>query len=160
MDTKQPHQINPNPFKKKEADSNAKTKDIFAHGSGGGGGGRVKPSTNTDPEPLGEEQTPMEPPKAEQKKKPEVRLFNPKWAVEKVGFGEKAKFSVEGDLPEESKHLTRVTFTLFAKLPDGKKERIDGNEAHLMEGKAEQVERPKCNDTPDPAAESDLGKCP
>ncbi|MEO6097867.1 MAG: hypothetical protein ABIW76_20295 [Fibrobacteria bacterium] len=197
MDSKISPQINPDPFKKKDADSASKSKEIFVHKHGVGG--RARPAVQADAEPLGEEQTPLEPPKEEQQKKPIVRLFNPRWAVAKGVFGEKAKFSVEAELPAESQHLTRITFKLFAKLPDGKKERIDGNEGHLTDGKAEQeftlyppnavqngkkpqqcpyvftakhrdsaeiespalaVEKPKCNDTPDPAPEGDLGKCP
>lgn len=198
MDSKFSHPLSSDPFKKKDADSNAKAKEIFTHGAGGGGG-RAKPATNADPEPLGEEQTPLEPVKEEQKKKPKVRLFDPKWTVDRASFGDKARFSVGAELPDESKHLTRVVFTLFTKLPNGKKERIDGNEGYLKDGKAEQeftlyppnasqdgnrpqqcayvftakhrdsaeiespvlpVERPKCNDTPDPAPEEELGKCP
>lgn len=100
------HQINPNPFKKNDPGANPKSKDILVHKSGGGGR-RPSPAGNANPEPLGEEQTPLEPTKEEKQKKPIVRLFNPKWAVEKGIFGEKAKFSVETELPATSQHLTK-----------------------------------------------------
>jgi hypothetical protein len=63
MNTKHSYQINPDPFKKKDVDSNAKSKEILVNrpggGRGGGSGGRNKPAANSDLEPLGEEQTPL-----------------------------------------------------------------------------------------------------
>lgn len=47
--------------------------------------------------------------------------------------------SVEGTIPAETSHLTRVTFTVHAKSTDGKSERIDAQEGHLTHGKASVV---------------------
>ncbi|MEO7779451.1 MAG: hypothetical protein ABIY63_18135 [Fibrobacteria bacterium] len=66
-----------------------------------------------------------------------VKLSNPKWAKEKGQFNEKMITEVDVDLPDTHKHLTRVSFTLFAASQGtGKLERIDAKDAHVKEGKA------------------------
>lgn len=71
--------------------------------------------------------------------KPEVVLSNPKWQAGSAFFDETMGASVEGTLPAEISHLTRVTFTVNAKTPDGKTERIDVQDGHLANGKASVV---------------------
>jgi hypothetical protein len=71
--------------------------------------------------------------------KPEVVLNNPKWNAGPAYFDETIGASVEGTIPAEIANLTRVTFTVNAKSPDGKSERIDVKEGHLANGKASVV---------------------
>lgn len=73
----------------------------------------------------------------EEEPKPVVKLSNPKWSADKGNFDGKMSASVEGELPPESAHLTRVDFVLFAVNPGGGKERIGAKDGHLKEGKAE-----------------------
>jgi hypothetical protein len=75
-------------------------------------------------------------PPADAAKKPIVRLFNPLWGGEHGVFNQKMGFSVEGELPPESSHLTRVAFTVHAVLPTGELERIASLDGHLIGGKA------------------------
>lgn len=71
--------------------------------------------------------------------KPEVVLKNPQWQAASAFFDETMGASVEGTIPAEISHLTRVTFTVQAKSPDGKLERIDVKDGHLTNGKASVV---------------------
>lgn len=64
--------------------------------------------------------------------KPEIVLFNAKWGGEKGFFNQKMAVSVEGTLPPESSHLTKVTFTVNAILPDGKPNRIEAKKCHYL----------------------------
>jgi hypothetical protein len=57
MDSGISHKLNPNPFKKDDAEKAAKPDDILVNRPGGGG--RAGPAAKPDPEPLGEEQTPL-----------------------------------------------------------------------------------------------------
>lgn len=68
--------------------------------------------------------------------KPEVRLFNPKWGEEHGAFNEKISASVEGELPPEISHVTKVAFVLHSKSSGGKKDRMEVKEVHLKDGKA------------------------
>jgi hypothetical protein len=65
-----------------------------------------------------------------------VRLSAPGWMGERGVFNGKIAVSVEGELPPESSHLTRVSFTVYALLPGGTTERIDAQEGHIRNGKA------------------------
>lgn len=67
--------------------------------------------------------------------KSQARLFNPRWGGPQAYFDEKMTLSIEGELPPENSHLTRVTFTVHA-LKDGEVDRIGAQEAHLKDGKA------------------------
>lgn len=67
--------------------------------------------------------------------RPQARLFNPRWGSDQGYFNEKVVATVEGELPPESSHLTRVTFTVSA-LKEGQAERIVVQDAYLREGKA------------------------
>lgn len=69
--------------------------------------------------------------------KPKVRLHTPVWDRELGHFNGMATARVSADLPAEFAHLTRISFTVFALAQDGKRERIDGGEAHLKDGVAE-----------------------
>lgn len=79
---------------------------------------------------------PVAAPPEEPAKKPAVRLFNPLWGGARGVFNQKMDFSVEGELPPESSHLTRVSFTVHAVLPNGELERIAAMDGHLEGGKA------------------------
>ena len=68
--------------------------------------------------------------------KPEIRLLNPKWGAEHGAFNERITASVDGDLPLELSHVTKVAFILHSKSPSGKKDRIEVKEVHLKNGKA------------------------
>lgn len=68
--------------------------------------------------------------------KPEIRLFNPQWGSKQGFFNRKIRVSVDGVLPPESAHLTRVTFTVSSMRPNGKLDRIESQDAHLDGGKA------------------------
>lgn len=68
--------------------------------------------------------------------KPVVRLSAPGWMGTRGVFNGKMTVSVEGELPPESVHLTRVSFTVYAMLPDGRTDRIDAQEGHIRNGKA------------------------
>jgi hypothetical protein len=106
------------------------------------GGGRIgtptKPKDGSAGEAAGEELVPDEPgPEAQaaEADKPKARLFNPAWGSEQGYFNEKVVATVEGELPPESSHLTRITFTLQA-VKDGQAETVGTKEAHLEGGKA------------------------
>ncbi len=106
------------------------------------GGGRVGTPAKSKDDSAGdaaqEELVPDGPGPEEQPaeaERPESRLFNPAWGAEQGYFNEKAVATVEGELPPESSHLTRVTFTLRA-VKDGKSEIVGTKEAHLEGGKA------------------------
>lgn len=129
------------PFQKKKPDPKKSWNDMFVrekHGTGGGGGGRRKSGLSAaellEQEAEFLDTTPVQEP--EPPPKPLIKLFNPKWGVAQGIFDQSAAISVEGALPEECKHLTRVTFTVNALLPNGKTERIDTQEGHLADGVA------------------------
>ena len=67
--------------------------------------------------------------------KVKVKLRNPVWEVEDVGFNEETWISVEAEIPPSLAHKTRVEFQLFAKTPDGP-EAISKCEGNVKEGKA------------------------
>lgn len=67
--------------------------------------------------------------------KPKARLFNPQWGGDRGCYNEKMTVSVEGELPPEIAHLTRVTFTVHA-IRNGELDRIGAKDAHLKDGKA------------------------
>lgn len=64
-------------------------------------------------------------------------LSNPRWGAGQGCLDEKILAKVDGSLPPEISHITRITFTLFAKLPDDSSQRIEVKEAHLHQGVAE-----------------------
>lgn len=59
------------------------------------------------------------------------------WVEEKVFFNTKATAEVEASLPPEGSHLTRVEMTLYAVHADGRRERLDKQEASIKGGKAQ-----------------------
>jgi peptidoglycan hydrolase-like protein with peptidoglycan-binding domain len=106
---------------------------------GGGSSAGIRPKPAPVPEPTEHEydpesQSPTENiPEPAQKK---AKLLNPRWGKEKAYLDSNAEAIVDGDIPPEISHLTKVTFTLFATLPDGKSERIDAKDGHLQFGQA------------------------
>lgn len=104
----------------------------------GGGASGLKPKPRPPAEPVEFEPeapaTTSEAPATPPPKK--AKLSNPKWGKDKGLFDEKIEATVDGDLPPELSHLTKVHFTLFAILPDGSTERIDAKDGYLNEGKA------------------------
>lgn len=64
-----------------------------------------------------------------------VKIRNPAWEVEDVGFNEETWISVEAETPPSLAHKTRVEFQLFAKTPNGP-EAISKCEGNVKEGKA------------------------
>lgn len=130
------------PFAKKETASGKSWEEVFKKpsGSGGGGGSRRNAEAQAAAEIENEAEADFvkqdkvkEPPPAP---KPVATLNNPKWVEQEGFFNEKGTASVEGVLPAELSHLTRVSFTLFASPASGKPERIDAKEGHLADGKA------------------------
>lgn len=69
--------------------------------------------------------------------KPVVVLSNPKWGAEQGIFGQKIIVSVEGAIPREIEHRTKVTFTVYALPPNGERDRIGFKEEHIRNGIAE-----------------------
>jgi hypothetical protein len=132
---------------KKPPDMNPSAhKDVLVKSKSGGGLGRTRPPEQA-PEP--EEDLIAEPVAEPIKKQPEVRLSNPKWSAESAFFEDKVMASVDVELPETHKDLTRITLTLFSLLPNGKKEQISTLDVHAKSGKAEGefiVQRPADRD--------------
>lgn len=58
------------------------------------------------------------------------------WIEEKVFFNSKAKAEVKANLPAAAAHLTRVELTLFAVNAEGRRERLDKQEAFIKGGRA------------------------
>lgn len=118
-------------------------KDIFRKPSAGGVPRRPKPA-NEDV-PTEEALKPLEPAAGEgdgaqsnQEKGKEVELSQLKWSLEKGTFNEKVTAVLQAKLAPGREHLTRLSITLFALDPEGKRERIDAKETHIHEGRAEQ----------------------
>ena len=125
------------PFKK-PGGTPATHDDIFTKpkwpSRGGGGRPKAKPAEASEPV---EEAQPLLPEKSEaNKSRPKVILSNLKWSAESGEFNEKATVSVTAELPVELKHLTRIEFIVFAQTPDGKRESIDKQEGHILDGLA------------------------
>lgn len=113
--------------------ANSGISSLFAKRTPGGVGIRRRKT----PE-LAEEEAYAQEPAAEEalEEKPAAKLFNPLWGAKEGFFNQKMSVSVEGDLPPESSHITRVMFTVSAILPDGGLDLIENKEAHLVDGKA------------------------
>lgn len=102
------------------------------------GGGRPRPPVNPaaalEPEP--ELLAPAPEPEEKAKDNPKVDLTDLAWGAETAGFGDKIGVRAKAALPDELKNITRIEFKVFALLPDGKREAIDKQEAHLKDGQA------------------------
>lgn len=105
--------------------------EIFVKSKNGGAGRRSAPAEALEPMDI----PPAKVAPESEKKKAAVVLRNPKWEVEKVGFNEETRVSVERELPLEHAHKTKVSFELFAKTPKGP-ERIGQGEGKADGGKA------------------------
>ena len=105
--------------------------EVFVKSKNGGAGRRSAPAEALEPMDIPPAEVAPEP----EKKKAAVVLRNPKWEVEKVGFNEEARVSVELELPPEHAHKTKVAFELFAKTPKGP-ERISQGDGKADGGKA------------------------
>lgn len=125
-----------NPFKKPDLTPKKNRDEVFVKPKNGGLGRSGNPAAKVDAEESEDFliDAPVQEPTPP--KKPEIRLFNPQWGGKQGFFNQKISVSVEGELPPESAHLTRVTFTVNALAPDGKLERIDAKDAHLTDGTA------------------------
>jgi outer membrane protein OmpA-like peptidoglycan-associated protein len=126
------------PFQKnKDQASKNRWDAVFTKSKGGGAGrgGSSKPKAAEEEEDdfLGSEPPVQDAPAPQ---KAAIKLFNPLWGGKQGFFNQKISVSVEGALPPESSHLTRVTFTVNALLPDGNLDRIEAQDAHLVDGKA------------------------
>jgi hypothetical protein len=111
-------------------------KDVLVtakHSLGGGGGARRKPAEAEASEPA----PAPEPIQVAAKQEPQVRLFNLKWAGEPGCLDGKIKISVQAELPESHKNITRVQFSLFALGPKGEKEPVESKDVFLDQGLAE-----------------------
>lgn len=124
----------PGDSKLKKSDLNSSApKDIFQQPKGGGIAPRRKPETNQDPEEeLLPENTPPPPPK-----ETPVRLSNPKWSVDSAYFEETVSLSVDVDLPESLKDITRVIVTVFAFIAHEKKQQVKSLDLHVKDGKVQ-----------------------
>jgi hypothetical protein len=131
------------PFLRKGGMGLSSVNEIFKKplGSGGGGIVRKKPANAEvaaeEPEPIHQE------PVKEEKPAPQAKLFNLKWGSETGYFEEKIKISVEAELPESLKGITRVVITLQNAGPGGKNTDIKSYDGYLSNGLAEvEVELP------------------
>ena len=111
--------------------------DVFVKPKAGGGGSRGRaapPADKSADEPPPEVLAEPEKPKKEE---PKVTLSNLKWGGQKPIFNEKISVSVEGAVPDEIAHLSRIEFKLIAVAPDGKREEFrPPQNGHLVGGKA------------------------
>jgi hypothetical protein len=103
----------------------------------GGGGRKPRPAAapGSEPDPFESMEPPEPMPAAPPAAKSTVEVYDLAWSEESVGVGEKITVYACADLPEDKKHLTRLTFTLFA-ICDGKPKRMDGKDSHLADGEA------------------------
>lgn len=76
----------------------------------------------------------VEPEKQEEKAK--AKLTNLKWLAATGQFNDKVSISVDAEIPEEYRNLTRIEFNLIALVPEDKREPIVKQEAHLKNGTA------------------------
>ena len=129
--------INPfDPFSNDKVKTNGRWDGIFAKPRVGGVVGKRPAQSgpeSAEAEPLEAEPAPIEELPIT---RPQAKLVNPRWKNKTGCFNEAATAIVNGELPPESSHITRVVFTLFAKLPDGTHDLIESKEAHLKEGSA------------------------
>jgi hypothetical protein len=138
----EPHMLDPFSPKKGNSAPAKKSWEEALVGKLKGGGGGSKSKAESDASRQLAEESEADFKKSDKVKDPpppsklEVVLKNPQWNAGSAFFDETMGASVEGTLPPEIAHLTRVTFTVNAKSPDGKSERIDSQEGHLAGGKA------------------------
>ena len=66
-----------------------------------------------------------------------VKLINARWDRDEGVFNKTAKAGVDAEAREGGKAKGRVEFTLYAMLPEGRRERIDGFLTDLQSGHAE-----------------------
>jgi hypothetical protein len=123
------------PFGKKTSSPDTRA-EIFKWPQVGGGGGSRKKTESVEPETESEARgsdtvQDKPPPKAT------AVLSDPQWENAPAYLNKPIGISAQASLPADISHITRVVFTVFAKLPDGKPERIDSQEGHIKEGKAE-----------------------
>jgi hypothetical protein len=133
-------------FKKDESPKKG-LDEIFQKPAGGGGGGAGAAAAKQKAEEEAKKQLEQESEDyfksndkvrdPEPPPKPVVVLSHPKWGGEQGIFGQKIKASVEGVIPKEIEHRTKVTFTVFALPPNGEWDRIDSKEGHIRNGIAE-----------------------
>ena len=112
-------------------------KDIFQKPKLGGGGGGGTPKRKAEPVAEPEEDLVPEqavPPKPQE---PAVKLTNPKWAVETAHFGDTVAFSIDVDLPESLKDITRVIVTAFSLPAKKKKEQVKARDFYVKDGKVQ-----------------------
>lgn len=136
------------PFKKKKDEPPKNSSDeIFTKPKVGGGGGTGAASAKLKAEEEANKQLEQESEdyfkKTDKVKDPEpppkpvVVLSHPKWGRELGLFGQKIKVSVEGTIPKEIEHRTKVTFTVYALPPNGERDRIGSKDEHIRNGVAE-----------------------
>lgn len=118
-------------------------KDIFRKPLAGGAPRRPKPANADGPpeealEPLEPEAGEGDSAPSDQEKAKEIELSQLQWSLEKGNFNEKVTATLQAKLAPGREHLTRLSITLFALDPEGKRERIDAKETHIQEGRAEQ----------------------
>ena len=135
------------PFKKKKDEPPKKSSDeIFQKPTGAGGGAgaasaklkaeeKAKKELERESEDYFKKNDKVKDP--EPPPKPVVVLSHPKWGGEQGIFGWKIKASVEGAIPKEIEHRTKVTFTVFALPPNGERDRIGSKDEHIRNGIAE-----------------------
>lgn len=98
--------------------------------------GGMRPKTPApDPEPLHSE--PPATPVESEKPKPTVTLKDLKWEKATGAFEAESRITVSGELSDALKHVTRVQFTLFALIGNGRREKFRSQEGHLKDGVAE-----------------------
>jgi hypothetical protein len=102
--------------------------EVFGGNKGGGGGAGARQRAEAEEKQAQKERDEHE--KAVAKQEPvqekladdkDVALSNPRWSVEKAFFTQKATVSVNVAIPGSRGGATKVTFTLYATLPGGKR---------------------------------------
>lgn len=102
-----------------------------------GAAGKPKKAEQPAAEPVLEEDVQQSTAEEPAEAKPQVKLFELKWASESGFFEEKIKISVRAELPESLKHVTRVLFSLSYLDSSLKKQPAKTEEAFLKDGLAE-----------------------
>ena len=115
-------------------DSGSKDKSLVPNNGKPKSGGTRKPAPAAPAEEPEAESAAPPPPKP--KAEPKVKLTDLEWSADKGFFNEKIKISASADLPPELKDITRIEFKVLALTPDGKREQVAKQDAHLKNGNA------------------------
>jgi hypothetical protein len=116
--------------------------EIFTKKQAGGNpknGGIPKRKSESEPERdiWNPDPVPAEPIAEKSATENTVRLHALEWDLSEGEFSGHITASVQGEVPRDIEHITRVQFCLFALDPNGKPESIGKQEGHLKDGTAQ-----------------------